>query len=117
MSLNGIIDCEVLIVDEPNRLSCTWASGGEENTVTWRLQELGNGKVKLYFKQTGISNEQAPGGARGGWIGMHGGLGKLVDRSELPGRNRGCRSDSAAPCSAENQRFPHPSVRPDNFRS
>lgn len=76
---NGIIDCKVLIVDEPNRLSYTWASGDEQNTVTWTLQDLGNGTVKLHFEQTGISNKQALGGARGGWIGMHDELKKLVE--------------------------------------
>lgn len=64
---NGIIDGKVLIVDEPNRLSYTWTSG-EEHTVTWTLQDLGDGKVNLHLDQTGISNDQAAEGAKYGWL-------------------------------------------------
>jgi uncharacterized protein YndB with AHSA1/START domain len=64
---NGIIDGEVLIVDAPNRLSYTWASGGEKHTVTWTLQDLGDAKVNLHLEQTGISNVQALNGAKYGW--------------------------------------------------
>ncbi|MEQ7050074.1 SRPBCC domain-containing protein [Paenibacillaceae sp. P-4] len=63
---NGIIDGEVLIVDEPNKLSYTWESG-EKHTITWTLQDLGNGSVNLHLEQTGISNEQALAGAKYGW--------------------------------------------------
>jgi uncharacterized protein YndB with AHSA1/START domain len=63
---NGIIEGEVLIVEEPNRLSYTWASG-EKHTVTWTLQDLGGGKVNLHLEQTGISNTQALNGAKYGW--------------------------------------------------
>ncbi|MBB6637197.1 SRPBCC family protein [Cohnella thailandensis] len=64
---DGIVDGEVLAVDEPNRLSYIWASGGEEQTVTWTLQELGDGKVNLYLEQTGFSDTQGLEGARYGW--------------------------------------------------
>ena len=37
---DGIINCEVLEVDEPNRLSYTWVSGGENTTVTWHLETV-----------------------------------------------------------------------------
>ncbi|MEK3722672.1 SRPBCC family protein [Paenibacillus sp. FSL H8-0034] len=63
---NGIIDGEVLIVDAPDRLSYTWESG-EKHTVTWTLQDLGDGKVNLHLEQTGISNDQALAGAKYGW--------------------------------------------------
>lgn len=74
---NGIIEGEVLVVDEPNRLSYTFASG-EEHTVTWTLQELGDGKVNLHLEQTGISNAQALGGAKYGWTNWSGELEKLL---------------------------------------
>ncbi|KRE38156.1 SRPBCC family protein [Paenibacillus sp. Soil522] len=64
---DGIIDGEVLIVDAPNRVSYTWASGGETHTVTWTLQDLGDGKVDLHLEQTGFSNTQALNGAKYGW--------------------------------------------------
>ncbi|WP_207953384.1 SRPBCC family protein [Paenibacillus agricola] len=58
---------EVLIVDAPNRVSYTWASGGEKHTVTWTLQDLGDGKVNLHLEQTGFANAQGLEGARYGW--------------------------------------------------
>lgn len=76
---NGIIDGEVLIVDEPNRLSYTMASG-ETHTATWTLQDLGNGKVNLHLEQTGISNEQALAGAKYGWAKWGGELEKLLEQ-------------------------------------
>ncbi|WP_088549655.1 SRPBCC family protein [Paenibacillus aquistagni] len=63
---NGIIEGEVLIVDEPHTLSYTWESG-EKHKIVWTLQDLGNGKVNLHLEQTGISNEQALNGAKYGW--------------------------------------------------
>lgn len=75
---NGIIDSEVLIVDEPNRLSYTWVSLGQNNTITWTLQDLGDGKVNLHFEQTGITNPQALEGAKYGWTNMCGELEKVL---------------------------------------
>jgi len=76
---NGIIEGEVLIVEEPNRLSYTWASG-EKHTVTWTLQDLGDGKVNLHLEQTGISNEQALNGAKYGWSKWCGELAKVLEQ-------------------------------------
>jgi len=76
---NGIIEGEVLIVDAPNRLSYTWASG-EKHTITWTLQDLGNGKVNLHLEQTGISNEQALAGAKFGWSKWCGELEKVFEQ-------------------------------------
>ncbi|MFD7525949.1 SRPBCC family protein [Paenibacillus chitinolyticus] len=76
---NGIIEGEVLVVDEPNRLSYTWASG-EKHTVTWTLEDLGDGKVNLHLEQTGISNEQALNGAKFGWTKWCGGLEKVLEQ-------------------------------------
>ncbi|RIX48756.1 SRPBCC domain-containing protein [Paenibacillus nanensis] len=74
---NGIIEGEVLIVEEPHRLSYTWASG-EKHTVTWTLQDLGDGKVNLHLEQTGISNAPALNGAKFGWSKWCGELEKVV---------------------------------------
>lgn len=76
---NGIIEGEVLIVDEPSRLSYTWASG-EKHTITWTLEELGNGKVNLHLEQTGISNDQALNGAKYGWSKWCGELEKVLEQ-------------------------------------
>ncbi|SDT52965.1 Uncharacterized conserved protein YndB, AHSA1/START domain [Paenibacillaceae bacterium GAS479] len=64
---DGVINGEVLLVDEPNKLSYTWAVGEEKHTVIWTLQDLGNGKVNLHLEQTGFSNVQGLEGARYGW--------------------------------------------------
>ncbi|MFC4099151.1 SRPBCC family protein [Paenibacillus xanthanilyticus] len=64
---DGIINGEVLLVEEPNRLSYTWGSGDEVHTITWTLQELEAGKVNLHLEQTGISNAPALNGAKYGW--------------------------------------------------
>ncbi|MGG4497366.1 SRPBCC family protein [Brevibacillus reuszeri] len=77
---DGIIDGEVLIVDEPNRLSYTWVSGGEKHTVTWTLKDLGEGEVNLHLEQTGISNAQALGGAKYGWSKWCGELEKVLEQ-------------------------------------
>lgn len=65
---DGIVDSEVLIVDEPNLLSFTWAVGEERHTVTLTVQDLGNGKVNLHLEQTGFTKDQALAGAKYGWM-------------------------------------------------
>ncbi|WP_338556433.1 SRPBCC domain-containing protein [Paenibacillus sp. KS-LC4] len=77
---DGIIIGEVLIVEEPNRLSYTWASGGEQHTVTWTLQDLGDGKVNLHLEQTGFSNTQGLEGARYGWSNWFGGFEQALEQ-------------------------------------
>jgi len=64
---DGIVNCEVLVVDEPNQLSFTWVVGEERHTVTLTIQDLGNGKVNLHLEQTGMTNKQALAGAKYGW--------------------------------------------------
>jgi uncharacterized protein YndB with AHSA1/START domain len=77
---NGIIDGEVLIVDAPNRLSYTWGVTGEEHTVTWTLQDLGDGKVNLHLEQTGIANAQGLEGAKYGWGNWFGEFEKVLEQ-------------------------------------
>ncbi|MBO0586896.1 SRPBCC domain-containing protein [Sporosarcina sp. E16_8] len=54
---DGIVDSEVLEVDEPYKLSYTWVSAGESTTVTWTLKKGSDGTVQLHFDQTGFSEE------------------------------------------------------------
>ncbi|TJY39580.1 SRPBCC domain-containing protein [Cohnella pontilimi] len=75
---DGIIEGEVLIVDAPNRVAYTWASGGEKHTVTWTLENLGDGKVNLHLEQSGLSNEPALNGAKYGWSKWCGELQKVL---------------------------------------
>lgn len=54
---NGIVDGEVLVVDEPNKLSYTWVSAGESTTITWTLKKGSDGSIHLHLDQTGFSEE------------------------------------------------------------
>lgn len=75
---DGVIDGEVLIVDEPHKLSYTWASGEEKHTIVWTLQDLGEGKVNLHLEQSGISTAPALNGAKYGWTKWCGDLEKVL---------------------------------------
>lgn len=77
---DGIIDGEVLTVEPPDRLSYTWAVGEEKHTVTWTLQDLGDGRVNLHLDQTGISNAQGLAGAKYGWTNWLGQLEQLLQQ-------------------------------------
>ncbi|MCD1258413.1 SRPBCC domain-containing protein [Paenibacillus athensensis] len=76
---NGIIDCEVLVVDEPHTLSYTWVSGNENTTVTWTLKNEG-AVTRLFMEQSGFSSATpARAGAEHGWKRMVGELTKLLE--------------------------------------
>jgi uncharacterized protein YndB with AHSA1/START domain len=73
----GVVDCEVIEVDKPHRLSYTWVSGGESNlqhstVVTWTLTEADGGVTRLHLEQSGFRSEakQEIGGAKYGWMSM-----------------------------------------------
>jgi uncharacterized protein YndB with AHSA1/START domain len=75
----GIIHCEVIEVDEPNRLSYTWESNqvGPSNlkqstVVTWTLTETEGGATRLHLEQSGFHSgaRQEIGGAKYGWTSM-----------------------------------------------
>ena len=73
----GVVDCEVIEVDKPHRLSYTWVSGGEGNlphstVVTWTLTEAEGGVTRLHLEQSGFRSEakQEIGGAKYGWMSM-----------------------------------------------
>ena len=74
---DGVVDCEVIEVDKPHRLSYTWVSGGESNprhstVVTWTLTEAEGGVTRLHLEQSGFRSEakQEIGGAKYGWMSM-----------------------------------------------
>ncbi|MFC5447928.1 SRPBCC family protein [Paenibacillus aestuarii] len=75
---NGIIDCEVLELEEPHKLSYSWVSGGENTVITWTLKHE-DGTTYLHLDQTGFSAAKpAAEGAKHGWTRMSGELGKLL---------------------------------------
>ncbi|WP_431801592.1 SRPBCC family protein [Halobacillus andaensis] len=62
-----IVDSEVLVVDEPHKLSYTWRGGQIETIVTWTLKEE-DGITYLHLDHTGFNKEdQAFNGAKYGW--------------------------------------------------
>lgn len=73
---SGIVDGEVLEVDEPRRLSYTWVSGPEGSVahteVAWTLTESEDGVTRIHLEQSGFDSEakQAIGGAKYGWTRM-----------------------------------------------
>lgn len=63
-----VVDCEVLVVEEPHKLSYTWVGGPIDTIVTWTLAEK-NGETHLHLEQTGFDETgQAFHGAKNGWI-------------------------------------------------
>ncbi|KOY83610.1 SRPBCC domain-containing protein [Lysinibacillus sp. FSL H8-0500] len=72
---DGIVQCEVLEIDEPHKISYTWASAGETTTVTWTLTQNEDGTTQLRLDQSGFSEETkarqgAIEGAKYSWITM-----------------------------------------------
>jgi|SRR5690625_1276369 len=53
---DGIVDGEVLEVEEPHKLVYTWESAGEKTTITWTLTSKPDG-TSLLFEQTGFSEQ------------------------------------------------------------
>lgn len=69
---DGIVNGEVLEVDEPRSLSYIWASAGETTTITWSLKKGSDGLTHVHFEQTGFSEETkstkgALEGAKSSW--------------------------------------------------
>ena len=73
---NGVIDCEVLEVEKPHRLTYTWVGGPQEmaveTTVVWTLTRAEQGVTRLHLEHSGFDPafKQAIGGARWGWTKM-----------------------------------------------
>ncbi|MET3319650.1 UNVERIFIED_ORG: uncharacterized protein YndB with AHSA1/START domain [Peribacillus simplex] len=56
---NLIVDCEVLVVEEPYKLSYTWVGGPINTLVTWTLKQE-DGTTYLHLEQTGFEKEDQP---------------------------------------------------------
>lgn len=80
---DGIVDCEVLEIEEPHKLSYTWTSAGETTTVTWTLTQASDGTTQLHLDQGGFSEETkarqgAIEGAKYAWTNMASQLEKVL---------------------------------------
>lgn len=74
---SGVVNCEVIEVDKPSRLSYSWASGGagaapHATVVTWTLTAAEGGVTRLHLEQSGFRGDakQEIGGAKYGWTSM-----------------------------------------------
>jgi uncharacterized protein YndB with AHSA1/START domain len=80
---NGIIDCEVLVVDPPARLSYTWVSMGLESVVAWTLTPTPAG-THVRMEHSGFPSEESASfkGAKYGWQSFIGKLEQVIGRLE-----------------------------------
>lgn len=74
---DGVIDCEVIEVEKPHRLSYSWTTSGpgdqpHATVVTWTLTEAESGVTRLHLEQSGFRSDakQEIGGAKYGWTMM-----------------------------------------------
>jgi uncharacterized protein YndB with AHSA1/START domain len=76
---DGVIDCEVLIVDHLKRLSYSWRTMGAEFMVLWTLIPA-EGGTQLRMEQSGFRPDQqaAYNGAKYGWQNFIGKMERVV---------------------------------------
>jgi uncharacterized protein YndB with AHSA1/START domain len=76
---NGVIDCEVLVVEPNKKLSYSWNSLGLESVVVWTLVATSGGTL-VRMEQSGFRPDQeaAYKGANYGWQKFIGGLERIV---------------------------------------
>lgn len=77
---NGVIDCEVLVVDSLKQLSYTWSSLGLDFVVLWTLTPAEGGThVRMEQSGFGPDQQQAYGGAKYGWQRFFGTLEQVLN--------------------------------------
>ena len=76
---NGVIDCEVLIVEDGRQLSYTWSALGLESVVLWTLTPA-EGGTHVRMEHSGFAPDQdaAYKGAGYGWQNFIGKLESLI---------------------------------------
>ncbi|HEY7609454.1 MAG TPA: SRPBCC domain-containing protein [Alphaproteobacteria bacterium] len=77
---NGVVDCEVLAVEPPKRLSYSWnAAGGLATVVTWTLMPTKSGTL-VRMEQSGFRPDEEANyrGASYGWQKYIGGLERVA---------------------------------------
>jgi uncharacterized protein YndB with AHSA1/START domain len=78
---NGIIDCEVLVLEPNSKLSYSWGTMGTRSVVAWTLTP-GKGGTNVRMEQSGFASEQdaAYKGATYGWKKFIGNLEGVVGK-------------------------------------
>jgi uncharacterized protein YndB with AHSA1/START domain len=77
---NGIIDCEVLVLDPPQKLSYTWSSMGHTSVVLFTLTPAEGGThLRMEHSGFGADQQAAYKGATYGWQKFLGGLERVLD--------------------------------------
>ena len=54
---DGIVHCEVIALEPPRRLAYTWAGGGLDTVVSYRLEPQGDGTI-LHFEHSGFDPDR-----------------------------------------------------------
>jgi uncharacterized protein YndB with AHSA1/START domain len=77
---NGVVDCEVLVIDPLKTLSYSWGALGVGTVVLWTLTPEANG-THVRMEQSGFRADQPAsyGGAKYGWQKFFGGLERVLD--------------------------------------
>lgn len=76
---NGIIDCEVLVVEPNKKLSYSWGTMGMGSVVVWTLVATSGGTlVRMEQSGFGPDQEAAYKGAKYGWQKFIGNLERVV---------------------------------------
>jgi uncharacterized protein YndB with AHSA1/START domain len=77
---NGVIDCEVLVVEPLKQLSYSWGALGLGSVVLWTLSPAGDGTlVRMEHSGFGPDQDAAYKGATYGWQRFLGALEKMLD--------------------------------------
>jgi uncharacterized protein YndB with AHSA1/START domain len=84
---NGVVDCEVLVVDPLRRLSYSWGVGGSESGLQWVVQLTltpAEGGTRLRMEQSGFGPDQkaAYHGAQYGWTKFIGNLERVLGEAD-----------------------------------
>jgi uncharacterized protein YndB with AHSA1/START domain len=80
---NGVIDCEVLVLEPHKTLAYAWSALGVETVVTWTLTPTGKGTL-LRMEQSGFRPDQPQNyqGAQYGWRKFFGNLEQVLARPD-----------------------------------
>ena len=80
---NGVVDCQVLVVEPNKTLAYTWGALGLETAVTFTLTPAGKG-THLRMEQTGFTRDRPQNfaGAKYGWEKFLANLEQVLARSD-----------------------------------